>query len=195
MKPSLRRLLASAFVLSLTQIATAAVETYVIDNVHSSLGFSIRHFVSKVPGTFTTFAGTIHVDRGNLENSSVEATIEVGSVNTAEPKRDNHLKSADFFDVANHGTATFKSRKWTKTGEDTFDVTGDLTLHGVTKEVVLHTTLLGFGDGNRGAKLSGWEATTTIKKSDFGVNGPAVMGKTLGDEVALRINLEAVLKP
>lgn len=177
-----------------TIAASAAVETYVIDNVHSSLGFSIRHFVSKVPGTFTTFSGTITVDRENLENSSVDATIEVGSVNTANEKRDNHLKSADFFDVANHGTATFKSKAWTKTGKDTFDVTGDLTLHGVTKEVVLNTTLLGFGEGARGAQLSGWEATTTIKKSDFGVSGPAMLSKTLGDEVTIKINIEAAKK-
>ncbi|ACB75319.1 YceI family protein [Opitutus terrae] len=181
----------AALAVGFVQSSIAAVETYTIDPVHSSLGFSIRHFVSKVPGTFTKFSGTITVDRDNLEHSSVEATIDVGSVNTANEKRDNHLKSPDFFDVANHGTASFKSKSWKKTGEDTFDIVGDLTLHGVTKEVVLQTNLLGFGEGARGAQLSGWEATTTIKKSDFGVSGPAMLAKTLGDEVTVKINIEA----
>src|ERR1035437_2848495 len=134
------------------QSTSAAVETYAIDPVHSSVGFSIRHFVSKVPGTFTKFSGTITVDRANLEKSSVEATIDVGSVNTANEKRDGHLKSPDFFDTAKFGTATFKSKSWKKTGEDSYDITGDLTLHGVTKEIVLKTKLLAFGPGMQGAQ-------------------------------------------
>src|SRR6187549_3298073 len=152
----------------LVNAATAAVETYVIDPVHSSIGFTIRHFVSKVPGSFSKVNGTITIDRENLEKSSVETVIDINSVNTSNEKRDAHLKSPDFFDVAKYATSTFKSTSWKKTGEDTFDITGDLTIHGVTKEVVLQTTLLGFGPGARGAQLSGWEATTKIKKSDFG---------------------------
>jgi len=189
-------LLSSSALLALAATASsrAAVETYQIDPVHSSIGFSIRHFVSKVPGSFTQFSGTITVDRDNLENSSAEATIEVGSVSTANEKRDNHLKSPDFFDAAKFGTATFKSTAWKKTGENTFDITGDLTLHGVTKPVVLHATLLGFGPGMRGAQLSGWEATATLNKSDFGVNGPAMLGKAVGDEVTIHIGIEADLK-
>lgn len=174
--------------------ASAAVETYKIDPVHSSIGFSIRHFVSKVPGTFTKFSGTIVVDRDNLEKSSTEATIEVSSVNTANEKRDGHLKSPDFFDTAKYATATFKSKTWKKTGEDAFDITGDLTLHGITKEVVLKTKLLAFGPGMQGAQLSGWEATAVINKSDFGVNGPAMLSKALGDEVTLTIGVEAALQ-
>src|ERR1039458_10761637 len=106
------KILAIAAVASgLATAAPAAVETYTIDPVHSSVGFSIRHFVSKVPGTFTKFSGTITVDRANLEKSSVEATIDVGSVNTANEKRDGHLKSPDFFDTAKFGTATFRSEE------------------------------------------------------------------------------------
>jgi polyisoprenoid-binding protein YceI len=176
------------------QSASAAVETYTIDPVHSSVAFSIRHFVSKVPGSFTKFSGTIVVDRANLEKSSVEATIDVASVSTANEKRDAHLKSPDFFDTAKFGTATFKSKSWKKTGEDSYDVTGDLTLHGVTKEIVLKTKLLAFGPGMQGAQLSGWEATTTLNKTDFGVNGPAMLGKALGDDVTLTIGIEADLK-
>jgi len=176
------------------QSASAAVETYVIDPVHSSVGFSIRHFVSKVPGSFTKFSGTITVDRANLEKSSVEATIDVASVSTANEKRDAHLKSPDFFDTAKFGTATFKSKSWKKTGDDSFDVTGDLTLHGVTKEIVLKTKLLAFGPGMQGAQLSGWEASVTLNKADFGVNGPAMLGKALGDDVAVTIGIEAYIK-
>jgi len=193
MKNSFRLLLAVLAVATL-QSASAAVETYSIDPVHSSIGFSIRHFVSKVTGSFTKFSGDIVVDRANLEKSSVAVTIDVTSINTANEKRDGHLQSPDFFDTAKFATATFKSKSWKKTGEDSFDVTGDFTLHGVTKEIVLKTKLLAFGAGMKGAQLSGWEATAIINKTDFGVNGPAMLGKALGDEVTLNIAVEAGLK-
>jgi polyisoprenoid-binding protein YceI len=179
---------------ALATAASAAVETYTIDPVHSSVGFKIRHFVSRVPGAFTKFSGTILVDRDNLENSSVEATIDVGSINTFNEHRDADLKTANYFDADKFATITFKSKSWKKTGDNTFDVTGDLTIKGVTKEVVLKVTLLAFGPGMRGAQLSGWEATTTIKKSDFGVTGPAMLGTALGEEVAISIAVEADLK-
>jgi polyisoprenoid-binding protein YceI len=178
----------------LVSFASAAVETYAIDPVHSSVGFKVRHFLTKVPGTFTTFSGTITVDRDNLENSSVVAKIDVGSVTTGTEKRDTHLKSPDFFDVAKFDSITFASTAWKKTGDATFDVTGDLTIHGVTKSVVLKVDLLGFGPGMMGAQLSGWDATTTIDRTDFGVNGPAMLGKALGNEVAITISIEADLK-
>lgn len=172
--------------------AHAATDTYVIDNAHSSVGFSIRHIVSKVPGTFTSFSGSIIVDQNNMEHNSVEAVINVGSINTANEKRDVHLKTADFFDVTQFATMTFKSKAWKKTGDDTYDVTGDLTIKGITKEVVLHVTVLGFGPGMKpGTKVSGWEATTTLHKSDFNLAGPAMLGKVLGDEVTVHINIEA----
>ena len=178
----------------LVSVASAAIETYAIDPVHSSVGFKVRHFLTKVPGTFTTFSGTITVDRDNLENSSVVAKIDVGSVTTGTEKRDTHLKSPDFFDVAKFDSITFTSTAWKKTGDATFDVTGDLTIHGVTKSVVLKVHLLGFGPGMMGAQLSGWDATTTIDRTDFGVDGPAMLGKALGNEVAITISIEADLK-
>jgi polyisoprenoid-binding protein YceI len=183
-----------ALVLVFANALSAAVETYKIDSVHSSVGFSLRHFVSKVPGTFTQFSGTITVDRDALEKSTVEATINVGSVSTANENRDKHVKGSDFLDAEKFATIAFASKAWKKTGEDAFDITGDLTLHGVTKEVVLKAKLLGFGEGSRGAQLSGWEATTTLKKSDFGVNGPAMLAKALGDEIAINIGIEAALQ-
>ena len=194
MKSATKLFLLAALAASLTAPVRADVETYAIDPVHSSVGFSIRHFVSKVPGSFTKFAGTITVDRANLENSSVQATIDIGSVSTANETRDTHLKTPDFFDVAKFPGMTFKSKAWKKTGNDSFDVTGDLTIKDVTKEVVLNVKLLGFGPGMKGAMLSGWEATTTLKRADFGVNGPAMLGKMLGDDVAVTIGIEADLK-
>jgi polyisoprenoid-binding protein YceI len=180
-----------AVLFAFTTAASAAVETYVIDPVHSSVAFSIRHFVSKVPGSFTKFEGTIFVDRDNLENSRVEAKIDPASVNTAEAKRDTHLRSPDFFDTAKFPTITFKSKTWKKTGDDTFDVTGDVTIHGVTKSVVLKVKPLGFGPGMPGTMLSGWEATTTLRRGDFGINGYEGM---LGQDVAVTINIEAAKK-
>lgn len=178
----------------LTSAASAAVETYTIDPVHSSVAFTIRHFLSKVPGRFTQFSGTITVDRDNLENSSVDATIAVGSLSTDTAKRDNDLKSPSFFDAATFANITFKSTSWKKTGESSFDVAGDLTIHGVTKPVVLKVNLLGFGPGMMGAQLSGWDATTTINRQDYGVKGPAMLGTAVGNDVAITISVEADLK-
>jgi polyisoprenoid-binding protein YceI len=194
MKLTTKLLALAALAAGIANAASAAVETYNIDPVHSSVGFNVRHFLTKVPGIFTKFSGTITVDRENLENSSVEATIDVGSVSTNNDKRDAHLKTADFFDFANFSTITFKSTSWKKTSDTTFDVTGDLTIRGTTKSVVLKVDLLGFGPGMMGAQLSGWDATTTIDRDDFGVKGPAMLGKALGSEVGISISVEADLK-
>ncbi len=191
MKSPLKTLLIAFVAIGLASAASAAVETYTIDPVHSSVGFSIRHLVGRVPGRFTKFSGTIVVDRDNLEKSSVSAVIDVGSVDTDNDKRNDHLKTPDFFDAATYSTITFKSKSWRKTGDVTFDVTGDLTIKAVTKEVVLRVILDGFGPGMKGATQSGWEATTTLNREDFGVTGPAMVGKMLGDEVAVTIYIEA----
>ncbi len=184
-------LAATALALSLLAPARAAVETYKIDPVHSTVGFTIRHFFTSVPGAFTKFSGTIVVDRDNLENSTVQATIETPSVNTRVEKRDADLRSDHFFDVTAFPTIIFKSKAWKKTGEGTLDITGDLTIRGVTKEVVLKTKSLGFGPGMQGAMISGWEATTTINRNDFGITR---YPKLLGDDVPITINVEADLQ-
>ena len=194
MKTSTKLSLLTALALGFLCSAPAAVETYVIDPVHSTVGFSLRHIVSKFTGSFTKVSGTLTVDRDNLERSSVEAIVDIGSIATFDEKRNAHVKSADFFDAQKFTTGTFKSTGWKKTGEDTFDVTGNLTLKDVTKPITLKAKLLGFGDGMGGAKLSGWEITGAIKKSDFGLAGPAMLSKALGDDVALNIGVEAVLK-
>jgi polyisoprenoid-binding protein YceI len=186
------RLLALAAIsISCTVPAFAAPETYAIDKSHSSVGFTIRHFVAKVPGKFNDFAGTIVFDRDNPEKSSVETTIKVASIDTDNQRRDDHLRNPDFFDVAKYPDMKFKSTAWKKTGNDTFDVAGDLTLKDVTKPVTLKVTLLGTAPGMRG-QLSGWEATTTINKAEFNVKDPAALDAALGDDVTITINIEAV---
>lgn len=173
-----------------SQATAANVETYKIDKGHSSIKFSIRHFVAKTTGNFGEFEGTLVVDRDDLTQSSVEATINVPSIYTASKKRDKHLQEDDYFAAAKHPLMTFKSTAWKATDDkDKFKVTGNLTLNGVTKPVTLDVELLGFGDGMRGAYLSGWEATTTIDRTEWGVNGgqPAV-----GNDVDITINIEAV---
>jgi len=178
-----------------TAAASLSAETYTIDPVHSSVGFSLRHLVSKFSSSFTKATGTINYDAAKPEASTVDATIVIDSVSTANEKRDNHIKSPDFFDAAKFPTATFKSKSWKKTGENTFDVTGDLTIKDITKEVVLKTTLVGTGPGMGGATLTGWEATTTLKKSEFGLAGPAMLSSVLGDDVAVTVSIEAGHKP
>jgi len=180
-----------ALSLGLLVPARAAVETYKIDPIHSTVGFTVRHFFTNVPGGFTKFSGLITVDRDNLENSSVEATIEVPSIDTRVEMRDNDLRSDHFFDAAKFPTITFKSKSWKKAADGSYDVTGDLAIHGVTKAVTLKVKSLGFGPGMRGAMISGWEATTTLNRNDFGITRYAGM---LGDDIPVTINIEADLQ-
>ena len=186
--------LIAVFALGFVHPASAATETYVIDPVHSTLNFSLRHLVSKFTGSFTKVTGSISADRADLTRSFVEAQIEIASLSTANEKRNSHVLSADFFDLAQFTTATFKSTAWKKIGEDAYEVSGELTLKNITKPVTLLVKLLGFGDGMNQAKLSGWEVTGQIKKSDFGLAGPALLSKALGDDVTLSLGIEAVLK-
>ncbi len=187
----MKRLLFLFATLGFTSAALATVETYKFDPVHSSVNFSIRHFFSNVPGSFANVEGVVVVDRDDLTKSTVEATIGIASVTTNNEKRDTHLRSDAFFDAEKFSTATFKSNTWTKTGSDTYDVTGDLTIKGVSKPVVLHVTSLGFGPGMKGAQLSGWSATTTLNRNDFGLTA---FPKVLGDDVPVTINVEADLQ-
>ena len=187
----MKRLLCLFATLGFTSAALATVETYKIDPVHSSVNFTIRHFFSNVPGSFAKVEGVVAVDRDDLTKSTVEATIGIASITTNNEKRDAHLRSDTFFDAEKYSTATFKSTAWAKTGDDTYDVTGDLTIKGVTKPVVLHVTSLGFGPGMNGAQLSGWSATTTLNRNDFGLTA---FPKVLGDDVPVTINVEADLQ-
>ncbi len=184
-----RSLLSIALFTSLTlSQASAKPETYTIDSGHSSIQFKIKHFFSKVTGRFQKFEGRITVDRDALESTKAEGTIEAGSVDTNQAKRDEHLRKPDFFDVEKFPKISFVSKAWKVLTPETFEVTGDLTLHGVTKPVTLQVRSTGFGEGMKGAQLSGWEVRGTLKRSDFGMTTgtPAV-----GDDVEIEIEIEA----
>lgn len=173
--------------------ALAETETYRIDPEHTSIGFKIRHFFSKVPGRFNTFEGQIVLDRENLtKGSSVEITIDTASIDTNEPSRDKHLRSDAFFDVENHPKMTFKSKRVKSAGENKLKIEGDLTIRGITKRVTLDVDVLGFGKGY--GFRGGFEARTTIDRQDFNVSWNDIIegAGVLGDDVEIVMNIEAV---
>jgi polyisoprenoid-binding protein YceI len=177
--------------------AVLQAETWTIDPAHSNAQFSVRHMmVSTVRGEFTKVAGTIDLDEKDITKSKIEATIDAASINTRNEKRDGHLKSADFFDAANHPTITFKSTKIEKTGEGKLKATGDLTIRGVTKSVVLNVDELSPSFKDRQGNLhTGTSATTKIHRKDFGVSWNAALdsgGLMVGEEVSITIDVELI---
>jgi polyisoprenoid-binding protein YceI len=184
--------------LVLGAVAAQAQSTgWKIDNAHSEADFAIKHMaISTVHGTFRGVGGVIHFDPANVSKSSVDATIDVASVDTGVGARDTHLKSADFFEVAKYPTMTFKSTSVAK-GDSGYAVTGDLTLHGVTKSVVLQLETPGKEEtGMDGKSLHrGFTAHTTLNRKDFGLNWNGMLKSgdaALGDEVRIEIDIEAV---
>ncbi|MDQ6765356.1 MAG: YceI family protein, partial [Verrucomicrobiota bacterium] len=148
---------------------------------------------SFVTGKFTKFDGTFAVDPDALPGSTVTATVQTASVDTANGKRDEDLKGADFFDAAKFPEITFKSKSVKPTGKDSADITGDFTMHGVTKDLTLHAQFLGKGKGMKG-EISGWHLTSDpIKRSDYGLNwSKAIEGtQVVGDDVEITIDIEA----
>lgn len=175
-----------------------ADETYKIDPVHSSISFKVRHFFSYVNGSFKKFEGTISVDRDHPEKSSVTATIDAASIDTKNEKRDADLRSEDFFEVAKYPTITFKSKSVKQTGADSGDIVGNLTMHGVTKEITLQVKFLGKGQGMGGKPISGWQVTPEpIKRSEYGLNWSKMVEGTavVGEEVTISIDVEADKAP
>ena len=180
---------------SSTVASTAA--TYTIEPAHSSAHFKIRHLmIANVRGEFSRVRGTVHYDPANPEASSISAEIEVDSLNTREPDRDKHLKSADFFDAATYPTIQFQSRKVERDGPEGLRVTGDLTIRGTTREVVLN--VIGptpeikdpWGYSRRGA-----EAVATISRKEFGVAFSPLLetgGVAIGDQVEISLEIEMV---
>ncbi len=173
------------------------VGTWEIDPVHSSAEFSVRHMmVSKVKGRFTKLSGTITVAEDPLA-SSVEATIDATSVDTHDPTRDNHLRSADFLDVESYPTITFASTE-VRAGSGGHQVVGDLTIRGVTRSVTLDLEHNGTGPDPYGGVRTGFSATTEINRKDFGlVWGAAIEGTggaVVGDKVSIALEIEAILK-
>lgn len=182
--------------LALTPALVAAEKaTFKIDPVHSEVSFSVRHLVSKTSGNFGQFGGEITMDPKDPATLSIDGTVQTASIDTNNEKRDGHLKSPDFFDVANHPEIKFKSTKVVKNG-DKWAMTGDLTMKGVTKPVTLDLSILGVSPTPVfGGVRVGVEATGKINRKDWGVNWNNVVeggGTILGDDVDLTIRAEAV---
>jgi polyisoprenoid-binding protein YceI len=185
----IKRLLVTVLASSLAAVTLgAAPSNWKADAAHTSVGFKIRHFFAKVPGSFSGIQAALVFDPENPAANSVEATIPVASINTANERRDRHLKTDDFFSVEKYPNVTFKSTSWTKTGQDTYDVVGDLTIKDITKTVTLKAKFLGSGPGPRGGQVSGWEVRTTINRHEFGVS---YANPALGDDVDIEIEFEA----
>ncbi len=183
----------------LVAAAPALATTWEIDPAHTSVQFSVRHMmISNVRGELRKVSGTVQADDQDPTRSVIEATIDAASVDTREPKRDEHLRSPDFLDVARYPTITFRSKRVQKAGDRHYKVVGDLTLHGVTKEVTLDV------DGPtppmtdaRGLVHAGAEATTRIDRREFGITWSKALdggGLMVGNDLDVTIDVEAIRK-
>jgi len=169
--------------------APLEADAYAVDSAHSFVVFKIKHQgVGNAYGMFVNPTGTFTIDPADHTKSTIEVSVKADGVNTGNAKRDQHLKSADFFSVKEFEEITFKSTAMKAAG-DAMEITGDLTLHGVTKPVTATATVIGTGTGRGGAPMMGVEATFTIKRTDFGMS-TMVGEKGLADEVMLTVALE-----
>ncbi len=170
--------------------------TYVVDKAHSQIGFRVRHLgISNVTGAFRDFEAQVVFDKDDLSTLEASATIDVASIDTGIERRDNHLRSADFFDAETYPTITFQSTGVEEIDGNRFKLRGDLTIKDVTKPVVLDAELLGTAPGMRGGEVAAFSATGVINRFDYGLtwnNLTEAGGIVVGEEVTLLIELEAV---
>ena len=187
-----RAITVAVFVLAASSLFA---ETFVVDKAHSEATFQVRHMMSKVSGRFKDFSGRINIDRAKPAASSVEFNIKTASIDTGDADRDKHLQTADFFDAAKNPEITFKSTSIAATKKkDLYDVTGDLTMRGVTKHVTIPVEFNGFGKDPWGNERAGFSLTTTVNRKDYGINWNKALdngGFLVGDEVTINVNLEA----
>jgi polyisoprenoid-binding protein YceI len=197
-----RRALTHALTLALLLLAMPAITAadpivYKVDSDHSGVSFTIRHFVSNVPGRFKDFDGVIKYDPQNPAASSVNFTIQAASIDTDNGDRDNHLKGPDFFDVQKFPTLTFSSTSVKAVDADTLEVTGEMTMKGVTKKVTVPVELLGSAKTPRGEK-AGFETSFKLDRKEYGITWNRALdtgGALLGDDVKINISVEADRQP
>lgn len=173
----------------------AGADPYRIDTAHSRITFSVRHLLGTARGEFHKFDGKIELDRAHPENSAVTATIQVASIDTGIGKRDQHLRSADFFNAQKFPELTFRSRSVNRTGPDTGDINGELTMHGITKPITLHVKPATPITGDSLPARILWRVTTDpIHRRDFGLmfSGTAEAVSGIGQDVVPVIEIEAV---
>jgi polyisoprenoid-binding protein YceI len=188
---------AAALLLVVLVVSTArAADTYVVDPAHSSVSFRIRHLFSSVTGRFEKFEGKIVYDESDPKKSAASGSIDVATINTNVAKRDEHLKSPDFFDVAKYPKITFETTEVSDVSADgkSGKLVGNLTMHGVTKPVVLEATILGKGKDPQGKERIGLHATTKVNRKDYGLTWNKALetgGALVGDEVTIELDVEA----
>jgi polyisoprenoid-binding protein YceI len=181
----------------MSTIATPQTTTWNLDPVHSVAEFKVKHMmISNVKGQFTTISGSLALDETNIANSRVEATIDAASINTRDAQRDTHLKSPDFFDVEKFPTLSFKSTAVKRTGDEELAVTGDLTIHGVTRQVVFNVEgPTAPGKDPWGNTRVGLSAVTKINRKDFGLSWNSALetgGILVGDDVTITLDVQFV---
>ena len=169
-----------------------AEDAYQIDASHSSFLFRVKHLgVSYSYGRFNESSGSFKIDSADPTKNSIALEVKTESIDTANVARDKHLKGPDFFNTVEFPAMTFKSTFFKKKDDGKYEVAGDLTIHGVTKQVSTEVELVGVGKGMKGEQRAGWEATLVVNRTDFGMN---YMPEGIGTEVTLRISVEGVKK-
>jgi polyisoprenoid-binding protein YceI len=188
---------AAALALLIPALAAAEARTYSLDRSHSKVSFTIRHLMSEVDGRFRDFDGSITYDPQAPEKSAVEVTVQAASIDTANQRRDDHLRSPDFFEAEKHPTLSFKSTTVERESESALRVTGDLSIRGVTKQVTIPVRITG-AMPYRGGEKVGFASDFTVDRKDFGVTWNRAVdqgGVLLGDDVAISIRVEADWAP
>jgi len=168
---------------------------WAVDASHSSLDFSVKHMmIAKVKGTFHTFEAQIEADPSDLTSASIRFDIDLNSIDTKNSDRDAHLRSADFFEIEKYPKLTFVATSIERTGDGEYDVTGDVSLHGVTRSETFEVSFEGAGKDPWGNEKAGFSAKGSLKRSDYGLTYNAVLetgGVLIGDEVKISIEIEA----
>jgi polyisoprenoid-binding protein YceI len=180
--------------LATTPAPARGLVTYQIDKAHSESVFKVRHLLTKVRGRFSDFSGTIAFDEAQPAQSTVSFTIQAASIDTNQPDRDKHLRSADFFAVDEYPTLTFVSTRVVPGTDGHFDVVGDLTIRGISKSITLPVSHLGDATDPWGNRKVAFEAEITINRKDFGLNWNATLetgGFLVGDEVKVNLSVQA----
>jgi len=188
MKKTLITLFTAVALLAFKPIADG---TWTVDSAHSKLNFTVTHMmVSDVEGTFKNFKATVTTSKDDFSDAVVDLTADVASINTDNDQRDGHLKSPDFFEAAKYPTLTFKSTSFKKVDDKNYKVSGNLTMHGVTKPITLNATFRGqYNNQQTGKPVAGFKVTGTLNRKDFGV-GAKIPSAVVSEEVALTINTE-----
>ena len=196
-KPALRPLAVLVAALTLASPAVAAPVTWKVDPAHTEVGFDVRHFFTKVHGVFHDTQGTIVFDEQDPTAIKVDASARVASVDTGNRNRDSDLQTPDFFNAATDSILSFRSTKVEKTGKSKYKVTGDLTMRGVTKQVVFDAEFLGSStvsiEGKSWGAKAGFSATTVVNRQDYGIKWNKALdngGMMVGDDVTITLNIE-----